>query len=216
MKKIAIILSGCGVFDGSEIYESVVTFMALEKIGASYQCFAPDVAQAKVINHITQETMSETRNVLIESARLARGNIKNMLEANADDFDALILPGGFGAASNLCDFAEKGNACEVNPEVAKFINAFKVAKKPVGFICITPAILAKIYGDGVKCTIGNDQQTAQMLEKMGAHHVACPVDEIVVDEIHNVITTPAFMLGQNITEVAAGIEKLVNAIIKRV
>lgn len=213
MKKVAVILSGCGVFDGSEVYESVCTFIALEKAGASYQCFAPNIPQTRVMNFITQEPMNESRNVLVESARLARGNVKDLATINVNDFDALILPGGFGAACNLSDFAEKGADCVIAPEVKTVINIFKNEKKPVGFICIAPAIAAKIYGDNLKCTIGNDKDTASALEAMGAKHQECTVDNIVVDQQHKVVTTPAFMLGQNISEVSAGIEKLVKQVL---
>lgn len=213
MKNIAIILSGCGVFDGSEIYESVCTFLALEKVGAAYQCFAPNISQAKVVNHITGESMNESRNVLVESARLARGNVQDLTELNVNDFDALIFPGGFGAASSLSDFAEKGADCTVIPAIEKVIKAFSDAQKSVGFICITPTIAAKVYADNLQCSVGNDSETSKALALMGANPQECTVDDIIVDTKHKVVSTPAFMLGQNISEVAAGIEKLVNAIV---
>lgn len=214
MKKVAIILSGCGVFDGSEIYESVCTFLALEKAGASYQCFAPNIPQTQVTNFITGQQMDESRNVLVESARLARGNVKDLVELKVKDFDALIFPGGFGAASNLSDFAEKGTHCTVLPEVEKTIKAFSTAQKPVGFICITPTIAAKVYADNIQCSVGNDLETHEAMSSMGASPQICAVDEIVVDSKHKVVSTPAFMLGKNISEVFIGIEKLVNMILK--
>ena len=155
-KKIAVILSGCGVYDGAEIHESVITLLRLDQRGAQVQCFAPDIAQLHVINHLTGEEMPETRNVLVESARIARGEVKNIQEANADEFDALIVPGGFGAAKNLSNFAAEGAGCSVNPEVLALAEAFAEAGKPVGLICISPALAAKIYGPGVTCTIGNE------------------------------------------------------------
>lgn len=213
MTKVAVILSGCGVFDGAEIHESVLTLWALEQEGAEYQCFAPDIDQAHVINHLTGDEMPEKRNVLVESARIARGNIKSLTEAKADDFDALILPGGFGAAKNLCDFAFKGADCNVNDQVLTFCKAMAEAKKPIGFICIAPAMIPHVYGEGAKATIGTDAETAAAIEKMGGQHVSCPVDEFVIDEERRVVSTPAYMLAGSISEAASGITKLVQQVV---
>jgi len=214
MSKVAVILSGCGVFDGAEIHESVLTLLALEENHAEYQCFAPDIEQYHVINHLTGDEMPEKRNVLVESARIARGNIKPVSELNVDEFDALIFPGGFGAAKNLCDFAFKGKDCNVEPSVLKAAKAFAEANKPVGFICIAPAMIPKIYGEQVALTIGNDEQTATAIEAMGGEHVCCPVSEFVVDEKHKVVSTPAYMLAGNISEAASGIRRLVAKVLE--
>lgn len=213
MTKVAVILSGCGVFDGAEIHESVLTLWALEQEGAEYQCFAPDIDQAHVINHLTGEEMPEKRNVLVESARIARGNIKPLADAKAEEFDALILPGGFGAAKNLCDFAFKGADCSVNDQVLAFCKAMAEAKKPIGFICIAPAMIPHVYGEGAKVTIGTDAETAAAIEKMGGQHVSCPVDEFVIDEERRVVSTPAYMLAGSISEAASGISKLVKQVV---
>lgn len=210
MKKIAVILSGCGVFDGAEIHESVLTLLALEQNGLDYQCFAPDIKQMHVINHLTGDVSEgESRNVLVEAARIARGNIKDLAEAKESDFDAAVLPGGFGAAKNLCDFAVKGSDCTVNPELERFIKAVATAKKPVGFICISPAMIPRLYGQGSKLTIGNDKDTAEAIEAMGGVHMACPVEDIVYDEERNLISTPAYMLAGSVSEAASGINKLI-------
>lgn len=209
-KNIAIILSGCGVYDGSEIYETTLTFLAIEHHGSVYQCFAPNIQQAKVVNHMTGEVMEgETRNVLVESARLCRGEIKDLAELNPDEFDGLIIPGGFGAASNLSDFAEKGAQATVHPLVHEKVRGFADAKKPAGFICIAPALVPMIYRDGVSITIGNDAQTANTLEEMGARHVNCDVEEHIVDMVKKVVSTPAFMLATSVTEAQHGIDSLV-------
>ena len=213
-KKIAVILSGCGVYDGAEIHESVITLLRLDQRGAQVQCFAPDIAQLHVINHLTGEEMPESRNVLVESARIARGDVKDIREANAEDFDALIVPGGFGAAKNLSNFASAGAGCSLNPQVLALAEAFAEAGKPLGLICISPALAAKIYGPGVTCTIGNDADTAAVLDKMGAHHQACAVDDIVEDTARKLVSTPADMLGKNISEVASGINKLVDRVLE--
>jgi enhancing lycopene biosynthesis protein 2 len=213
MTKVAVILSGCGVFDGAEIHESVLTLWALEQEGAEYQCLAPDIEQAHVINHLTGEEMPEKRNVLVESARIARGNIKSLAEANPNDYAALILPGGFGAAKNLCDFAFKGADCKVNDQVLTFCKAMAEAKKPIGFICIAPAMIPHVYGEGAKATIGTDAETAAAIEKMGGQHVSCPVDEFVIDEERRVVSTPAYMLAGSISEAASGITKLVKQVV---
>lgn len=213
-KHIAIVLSGCGVYDGSEIYESTLTFLALEHHGCTYQCFAPNIPQTKVVNHLTGEVVEgETRNVLVESARLCRGEIKDLKELNRDDFDALIIPGGFGAASNLSDFAEKGAEATINPEVYRVIRSFADKKMPVGFICIAPSLVPMVYKKGVQVTIGNDKETAATLNQMGAIHQLCEVDDFIVDMVKNVVSTPAFMLANSITEAQTGIDNLVTEVI---
>ncbi|MCY0107796.1 isoprenoid biosynthesis glyoxalase ElbB [Pseudomonas monsensis] len=213
-KKVAVILSGSGVYDGAEIHESVITLLRLDQRGAQVQCFAPNIAQLHVINHLTGEEMPETRNVLVESARIARGNIKDIREADVDDFDALIVPGGFGAAKNLSNFAVEGAGCSVQPQVLELAEAFAEAGKPVGLMCISPALAAKIYGPGVTCTIGNDADTATAMNKMGATHEDCAVTEIIEDKARKLVTTPAYMLAQNISEAAAGINKLVDRVLE--
>jgi enhancing lycopene biosynthesis protein 2 len=213
-KKVAVILSGSGVYDGAEIHESVITLLRLDQRGAQVQCFAPNIAQLHVINHLTGEEMPETRNVLVESARIARGNIKDIREADVDDFDALIVPGGFGAAKNLSNFAVEGAGCIVQPEVLALAEAFAEAGKPVGLMCISPALAAKIYGPGVTCTIGNDADTATAMNKMGATHEDCAVTEIIEDKARKLVTTPAYMLAQNISEAASGINKLVDRVLE--
>lgn len=213
-KKVAVILSGSGVYDGAEIHESVITLLRLDQRGAQVQCFAPNIAQLHVINHLTGEEMPESRNVLVESARIARGNIKDIREADVDDFDALIVPGGFGAAKNLSNFAVEGAGCTVQAEVLALAEAFAEAGKPVGLMCISPALAAKIYGPGVTCTIGNDADTATAMNKMGATHEDCAVSEIIEDKARKLVTTPAYMLAQNISEAASGINKLVDRVLE--
>ena len=213
-KKVAVILSGCGVYDGAEIHESVITLLRLDQRGAHAQCFAPNVAQMHVINHLTGEQMPESRNVLVESARIARGEVKDIREANVEDFDALIVPGGFGAAKNLSDFAVKGAECTVQPDVLALAEAFAEARQPGGSMCISPAMAAKIYGPGVICTIGNDADTATVVNKMGATHQECDVSDIVEDKARKLVSTPAYMLAQSISEAASGINKMVDRVLE--
>ena len=214
--RIGVILSGCGFKDGAEIHESVLTLLALDRAGVDVACFAPDIDQAKVVNHLTDEEMGETRNVLVESARIARGDIQDVKQADVDSLDALILPGGFGAAMNLCNFAEKGPEADVNEDVANLVRAVHAAGKPIGAICIAPALVAKVLGsDGSPTlTIGNDEGTAQALQACGAGHEDCPVDAFVVDLDARVVSTPAYMLGPGIKDVAAGIERCVDEVVK--
>ncbi|MDY1037951.1 isoprenoid biosynthesis glyoxalase ElbB [Lelliottia sp. CFBP8978] len=213
MKKVGIVLSGCGVYDGTEIHESVLTLLALAKQGAEVVCFAPDKNQVDVINHLTGEPMAETRNVLIESARITRGAVTPLAQANADELDALIVPGGFGAAKNLSSFASLGSECRVDPTLKDLVQRMHSAGKPLGFMCIAPAMLPKIFDFPLRLTIGTDIDTAEVIEEMGGEHVPCPVDDIVVDEDNKIVTTPAYMLAQNIAEAAAGIEKLVDRVL---
>lgn len=209
MKKIGVVLSGCGVYDGSEIHEAVITLLALAKQGAEVICFAPDKKQADVINHLTGEPMAETRNVLIEAARIARGDIHPLIQADPAELDALIVPGGVGAAKNLSTFAAQGAECQIDPHLKALSQAMHAAGKPLGFICIAPAMLPKIFDFPLRLTIGTDIDTAEIVEEMGGEHVPCPVDDIVVDEDNKIVTTPAYMLAKNIAEAAVGIEKLV-------
>lgn len=213
MKKVGVVLSGCGVYDGAEIHESVLTLLALAKQGAEAVCFAPDKNQADVINHLSGESMPETRNVLIEAARIARGNIQPLTQANADELDALIVPGGFGAAKNLSNFASQGSECRVDEALKDLAQQMHAAGKPLGFMCIAPAMLPKIFDFPLRLTIGTDIDTAEVIEEMGGEHVPCPVEDIVVDEDNKIVTTPAYMLAQNIAEAAVGIEKLVERVL---
>ncbi len=210
---IAVILSGCGHQDGAEIHESTLTLWAIHKHGADYHCFAPDIDQYHVLNHITGEEMSEKRNVLIEAARIARGDIRDLSGFNAEDYDAIILPGGFGAAKNLSDFAFKGVDCKVNAEVTQALIDMKEANKPIGALCIAPAILASIF-PGVNLTIGSDPTTAANLEKMGAHHSETNEGEIVIDSDNRMVTTPCYMLNSRVDKIGEGADKLVAAIIR--
>lgn len=215
MKKVAVILSGCGVYDGSEIYESVLTLLAIEQGGARYQCMAPNIEQMHVIDHRTGEVMAEQqRNVLTEAARLARGEIIDLAEANPADYDALIIPGGFGAAKNLSDFAVAGAAAKVNPDLLTFVQAIHAKGKPVGLICIAPTMTPLLFGKDAICTIGNDQEIASAIESMGGQHQNCECNSIVIDETLNIVSTPAYMLAGSISEAATGINKLVNKVLQ--
>ncbi|HSB98102.1 MAG TPA: isoprenoid biosynthesis glyoxalase ElbB [Spongiibacteraceae bacterium] len=214
MTKVAVVLAGCGVYDGSEIHEAVLTLLALDQRGIGYQCFAPNIPQLHVVNHLTGEVApGETRNVLIEAARIARGKVLDLAEANAADFDALLVPGGFGAAKNLCDFAVKGSTMQVQPDFLRFAQTMHKAGKPIGLICIAPAMAAKIFGAGVECTIGNDAETAAAITAMGGKHIECPVEKAVIDKRNKLVTTPAYMLAQHIGEAAKGIDECVAAVL---
>ena len=213
MKKFAVVLSGCGVFDGAEIHEATLSLLAIAKKGASYQIFAPDINQHHVINHITGEEMDESRNVLVESARIARGNIRKLDEFQASDFDALLFPGGFGAAKNLSTWAFEGAEAKVLPEVEEAIRSMLSLKKPVGAMCISPVILAKVLGK-VHLTIGNDESTIDAIESLGASHVYTSHGEVVVDPDHKLVSTPCYMLDATIDQIAEGADNIVDALLK--
>jgi enhancing lycopene biosynthesis protein 2 len=214
MKKFAVVLAGCGVYDGAEIHEATLTMLAIMKQGATYEVFAPDIGQHHVINHLTGEEMKEKRNVLVESARIARGKIKDLKNYDPNNFNALIIPGGFGVAKNLCDFALKGANCSVNPDIEKAILKTAGKNKPIGALCISPVILAKIFGD-IEVTIGQDKGTAEAIEKMGSTHVKTTHGEVIVDEKNNLFTTPCYMLDANILQIAEGAENIVRAMMGR-
>ena len=216
--KIGVLLAGCGVKDGSEIHEATLTLYFLSKHGAEYVCMAPQKPQFDVVNHVTEESTGETRNVLIEAARIARGNIRDVATVRADEIDAIIIPGGFGAAKNLCTFAKDGPDCSADADVSNLLQALYAGRKPIGALCIAPTLLAKIFGQShsIELTIGSDPGTAAALVKMGAKHTEAKVDEIVVDTGNRIVTTPCYMLAQNIREVGEGVEKLVVEILKMV
>jgi len=204
-KSFAVVLSGCGVFDGAEIHEATLTLLAIMKNGGTYQCFAPDIYQHHVINHLTGKEINERRNVLVESARIARGNIKPLNEFNANEFDAIIFPGGFGAAKNLSSIAFDGAAAKVNPDVEKAILAMHKMKKPIGALCISPTIIASVIGNNVELTIGTDDDPAvEAIKGMGGKHVVSTHGEVVIDKKNNVFTTPCYMLDATILDIEKG------------
>ena len=219
MKKVGVLLCGCGVNDGAEIHESVITMLALDRAGAEMVLMAPNIDQMHVVNHYTGQEMDDYRNVLVESSRIARGNIKDMAEISANDMDALIIPGGFGVAKNLCDYAMAGPDCSINPDVYRLISELKLLNKPIGAICIAPAMMAKILGEldeSANMTIGFDETTSKDIEAMGSVHVECQVSEMVVDEEKNLVTTPAYMEAKTIKDAADGIEKLVKQVLSMI
>ncbi|HEY6009288.1 MAG TPA: isoprenoid biosynthesis glyoxalase ElbB [Geobacteraceae bacterium] len=214
-KRIGVVLSGCGVLDGSEIHEAVFTLLAIDQGGATAICMAPDLDVPEV-NHLTGTESGARRNVLVESARIARGKIRNIAEVQAGELDAVIFPGGFGAAKNLCNFAAKGAAAEIHPEVARLLRDMAGVGKPIGAICIAPALIAAALGKeyGPRLTIGTDQGTAAAINATGSAHVECPVQEFVIDAKHKIVSTPAYMLAENISEAYEGIAKAVRAVLE--
>ena len=215
MKKIGVVLSGCGFRDGSEIHEAVCALLAIDQAGAEAVCMAPD-SELNEMDHCSMELTGAKRKVLMESARIARGKIKDIAEVKAADLDALVFPGGFGAALNLCDFGQKGAAAFVNPEVARLTREIHAARKPIGAICIAPALIAAILGKEAAptLTIGTDPATAAEVEKTGARHQDCPADGFVVDQANKIVSTPAYMLAGRISEVYEGIGKCVKAVVE--
>jgi len=215
MLKVGVVLSGCGFLDGSEIQEAVLTLLVLDRAGASAVCLAPNIEQKSVVDHRTGTPVESVRNVLEESARIARGKVQDIGKAKASDFDALVLPGGYGAAKNLCDFAAAGAHAKVQSGVLKLVREMHAAKKPIGAWCIAPALIAAALKESKpKLTIGDDPGTAKALESMGAKHVVCPVSEMRVDEENRLVTTPAYMYDAKIGEVASGIEKAVAELLR--
>lgn len=213
--RFAVLLSGCGVYDGAEIHESVLTLLAIDRQGGSVQCFAPDVPQMHVIDHRTGEATGESRNVLTEAARIARGKIEDITAFDPAAFDALILPGGFGAAKNLCTFAVDGPGCSVTPSVEAAIKAAHGAGLPIGALCIAPALIARVL-DGVTLTIGSDAGTAEAIGAMGGTHKETTHAEVVVDEAHKVVTSPCYMLDATVSQIADGAENTVRQLMEMI
>lgn len=213
MPRVAMILSGCGVFDGSEIHESVLSYLALDKAGCKVFFFAPDMMQSNVVNHLSGSPVArEKRNVIVESARIARGFVASLEDLEMTEFEGLFFPGGFGVAKNLSNFASAGSNCEVDPQVARIIRQAHDSSKPIGAVCIAPILLARVLGEQVRVTltIGNDSKTASLIEEMGCRHKECSVAEAVVDQEHKVVTAPAYMLAGSIAEASRSVEAAVD------
>jgi enhancing lycopene biosynthesis protein 2 len=214
-KQIAVILCGCGHRDGSEIHEATLTLWAIHRNGADYRCFAPNIVQHHVVNHLTGEEMPEQRQVLIEAARIARGQIQDLASFDPAEVDALVLPGGLGAAYNLCSYALDGPNCTVHPEVEQAVRSVYQAGKPLGALCIAPMILARILGQGVLLTLGHDtSEAAAHLRAMGAQHQATGVGEVLVDPVHKVVSSPCYMLESRLDAIASGAEQVIQALLR--
>ena len=213
MKKFALVLSGCGQHDGSETHEVILSLLSMAQEGVQWEAFAPDVNQSRVVNHVTDTVEGEeTRSVINESARLVRGKIKPISKASMSDFDGVIFPGGVGAVNTLCDWFDKGTEFNFNSDVKKLIDQAVAQKKPMGFICIAPMMIPKIY-QSAKLTIGNDKALADQIKDMGSEHVDCSADDVVIDKKNKIVSTPANMVANGIDEVYTGIRKLVKELV---
>ncbi len=212
-KRFAVILAGCGVFDGTEIHEATLTLLAIAKAGGSYECFAPDKEQTQVINHLTGKSMTEERNVLVESARITRGKIKPLNLYEPEKFDAVIFPGGFGVAKNLSTLAFEGSDCTIDPEVELAVLASVEACIPIGALCIAPALIVKIL-PGADVTIGKDRETVRIIEKMGGNHHETNHAEVIIDEKYKLVTSPCYMLDAHILQIEEGTQNVVDELIK--
>jgi len=208
---VAVVIAGCGSQDGAEIFETVFTLLELNRHNVKVTVFAQDQPQYRVVNHLTGEIMPETRNVLIEAARLTRGNIQPLSTLDPKAFDALILPGGTGVASNLSDLQLQQEHAHVNKDLQQCIREFYMASKPIGAICIAPAIVALALNDLTQPTITLGSTHALIL-KLGALEEVCAADAIVMDEVNKLVTTPAFMLDASLTEIHEGIAHLVSKV----
>jgi enhancing lycopene biosynthesis protein 2 len=215
-KRVGVVLAGCGFLDGAEIHEATCTLLSLDRRGAKLVAMAPDVEQMHVVDHLKGAPADgERRRVLAEAARIVRGQITDMSQVAAKDLDAIVFPGGYGVAKNLCTFAVDGRTMRVISPVERLAREMRAAGKPAGYICISPVIAARLFGsEQVRVTIGNDRDTAAAIESWGARHVDCKVEDIVVDERLKIVSTPAYMLGPWIGPVAAGIDKLVSAMLE--
>ena len=215
MKKFAVILAGCGHLDGSEIQEAVMTLLAIDRHQCAYSVFAPNIEQYHVMNHLTKEVTEEKRNVLVEAARIARGDIKDVKEYRAENFDGLILPGGYGAAKNLFTYAIDGANAKVNPDIEKAIKATYLLKKPVGALCIAPVLLAKVLGD-ITITVGSNAGTIADVESMGAQHIHSLETEVISDRQNRIFTTPCYMLPATIADIADSADNLIRVILENI
>lgn len=207
-KKVAVLLAGCGYLDGAEVNEVILTLLSLEQHSFEYDCFAPDISQYHVINHVTGEEMPETRNVLVEASRLVRGNCKPISELDTNQYDGLVIPGGFGVAKNLSDLAIVGGDFQIQEDVLRVCLGFKESEKPAAYMCIAPVLLSKLY-PGINCTIGNEESFASIIESHGGKHTVASVSDAIVDASNKVVSTPAYMLAESVSDAYAGISCLV-------
>ncbi len=218
--KFAVVLAGCGNFDGSEIHETTLGLLAIDEQGGHYDCYAPNAEQGRTMNFYTKKVIatrgqSENRNMLVEGARIARGNIKPLSELNTAEYDAIIFPGGQGAINNWCDFAAKGMNCTVNPEIVQTMEKAYQQNKWIGAMCIAPVVVAKVLGvNGIHLTIGDDKQVAAAIESTGAVHENRKATEACIDKEHKIATTPCYMLAKSIKEIYAGNTALIKGIIE--
>lgn len=215
MKKFAVILCGCGHLDGSEIHEATMTLLAIDKQDCTYTCFVPDLDQAQVMNHYIREVTDERRNMLVEAARIARGDIHPISEYNPAAFDALMLPGGFGVAKNLFTYAFDGRDAKVNPDVERAIKDTYALKKPIGALCIAPVLVAKVLGN-ITVTVGSDPATIADVEAMGATHIITQQTEVIADKQNMVFSTPCYMLPATIADIAESADNLVVSILENI
>ena len=210
-KRFAVILAGAGKLDGNDLHEAVLLLAAVARHGATYQCFAPDVEQHEVVDHLTGNPMPERRSVLRESARIARGDVKPLSAFRANDFDGLLMPGGYGVAKNLCTYAFAGENCTVNAEVAAAIKEMHAQGKPIGAMCIAPIVLAKVLGHGT-ITLGQPSETSRDAQKMGMTLQSSGHGQVVVDKVNHLYTTPCYMLDSTIADIWDGADALITAI----
>jgi enhancing lycopene biosynthesis protein 2 len=211
-KKFAIIIGGAGHRDGSEIQETVMTMLAIEQHDSTYELFAPDRDQYHVINHLTGEEMAESRNLLVEAARIARGNIRSLDDFSITNFDAVIFPGGFGVAKNFFNYAFKGIKATVDPQIEQVIKEIRAADKPIGALCISPVLLVKVL-ENITVTIGNDDATARDIAAMGGHTVNTSSGEVILDKANKIFTTPAYMLKARLSDIAEGAQNLISVML---
>ena len=209
----AVVLSGCGVYDGSEIHEATLTLYAIKKLGADYEIFAPDTEMHHTINHVTGKPVKEKRNVLVESARLARGNVKPLNEYKASRYNGIIFPGGFGVAKNLCTFAFDGTDCKVLPVVEKAIKETAKLGKPIGALCIAPVLIARVLNN-ISVTIVNDKGTIKAIQSFGGKHIKTEHGEVAIDPVNKIVTTPCYMLDSTIDQIGDGAMNVVKEMLK--
>ncbi len=218
MKNIAVLLAGSGVFDGSELHEAVLSLYFIKKNGCNYTCFSVNKEQHHVVNHLTGEPSDERRNVLVESARIARGDVKNLSEYNPNNYDGLMIPGGFGVAKNLFTFAMDGEEATIDTNVQEAILKTHAAQKPIGAVCISPVLLAKAFQDSgveISVTVGTNSGEAAAITAFGAVHHSVKASELYLDKENNIATAPAYICAKDIAEAALGIEKVVNYLCKK-
>lgn len=215
--RVAVVLSGCGYLDGAEVQEAVLSLYFLDRAGAKVRCFAPARPHMHVVDHVTTDAMpEEQRCVRRESARISRGQVEALEAFSVVDFDALVLPGGYGVAKNLSSFATQGAQGALEPSFERVLLAAIEAQLPTAAICIAPAILAmalKKAGKSATLTIGQDPQVAAAIESLGVKHQVCQAGEAVIDARAKIVSTPAYMLDSCPKDVGAGIESAISKVL---
>jgi enhancing lycopene biosynthesis protein 2 len=223
--KIGVLLSGCGVYDGAEIQETVFALLAIEELGAEAICLSVNKNQHHVVNHLTGEEMPESRNMLVEAARIARGAVHDISTFDNTQIDALVIPGGFGSAKNFTTWAFEGPNGSILPEIKELIQQCISDKKPIAALCVSPVIVGLALNQSdlqATMTLGTDKEKSPYeinafssgLSQTGVQVEMKTIREIALDEKLKIVSAPCYMMDASIVEIRTNIQQAMQALIQ--